>query len=145
MNEPQMNWAAYAVAVVAQMAVGFLWFHPSVMGKMWAKANGVSFEELKPKNPGMVYGITILYTLLFTFFLMTNITGPGQDQAPDGHSYHTVQHGLAHALILTILVILPVLGTPALHEGKPKGWMMVQISYWLVRLAVAGAIISAWR
>ena len=140
-----MNWAAYAVAVVAQMIIGVIWFHPSVMGKMWAKAIGVSIEELKPKNPGMVYGFTILYTLLFTMFLMTNVTGPGQDVAPDGHSYHTFQHGFAHAVILSIMVILPVLGTPALYEGKKKGWMVVQVGYWFVRLVVAAGILSAWR
>ncbi|MFN0032700.1 MAG: DUF1761 domain-containing protein [Flavobacteriales bacterium] len=139
------NWIAYAVAVVAQMVIGFLWFHPSVMGKMWAKAIGTTVEGLKPKNPGMVYGLTILYTLLFTFFLMTNVTGPGQDVAPDGHSYATFQHGLAHAVALTLMVILPVLGTPALFEGKSKGWMIVQVGYWFVRMAVALGILSAWR
>jgi Protein of unknown function (DUF1761) len=145
MEEMQINWAAFAVAVVAQMVIGFLWFHPAVMGKMWAKANGVSIEEMKPKNPGMVYGLTILYTLFFTMFLITNVTGPGQDVAPDGHSYVTFQHGLAHAVILTIMVILPVIGTPALYEGKTKGWMVVQIGYWFARLAVAAGILSAWR
>ena len=141
----QMNWAAYAVAVVAQMVIGFIWFHPKVMGTMWAKSLGVPLEEMKPNNPGMVYGLTTLYTLLFTMFLMTNVTGPGQDVAPDGHSYHTFQHGFAHALILAVMVVLPILGTPALYEGKKKGWMMVQMGYWLVRLIVAAGIISAWR
>ncbi len=141
----QMNWAAFAVAVVAQMVIGFIWFHPAVMGKMWAKSIGISIEDMKPKNPGMVYGLTILYTILFTMWLMTNVTGPGQDVAPDGHSYHTFQHGVVHAFILAIMVILPVLGTPALYEGKTKGWMMVQMGYWTVRLIVAAGIISMWR
>lgn len=145
MEEMNMNWAAFAMAVVAQMVIGFLWFHPSVMGKMWAKAHGVSVEEMKPKNPGLVYGLTTLYTLLFTLWLMTNVTGPGQDTALDEHSFHTFQHGLAHAIILTLMVILPVLGTPALFEGKTKGWMIVQIGYWLLRLVVAAGIISMWR
>lgn len=145
MEEMPMNWAAYAVAVVAQMIIGYIWFHPKVMGTMWAKARGISVEEIMPKNKGMVYGFTILYTLLFTMFIMTNVTGPGQDVAPDGHSYHTFKHGIAHALILTGFVVLPVLGTPALYEGKKKGWMIVQMGYWFVRLIVAAGIISAWR
>jgi hypothetical protein len=145
MEEMQMNWAAFAVAVVAQMVIGFIWFHPKVMGTMWSKASGISLEDMKPKNPGMVYGLTILYTVLFTMFIMTNVTGPGQDVAPDGHSYHTFQHGVVHALILTGFVILPVLGTPALYEGKTKGWMIVQVGYWLVRLIVAAGILSMWR
>ncbi len=139
------NWAAMGVAFVAQMLVGYIWFHPAVMGKMWAKSNGKTFEEMKPKNPGLVYGITILYTLIFIFWIAANVTGPGQDTAPDGHSFHTFQHGLVHALVLTIMVIIPVLGTPSLHEGKPKGWMIAQSGYWFIRLAVAAGILSLWR
>ena len=33
MEEMQINWMAFATAVVAQMIVGYLWFHPAVMGK----------------------------------------------------------------------------------------------------------------
>jgi hypothetical protein len=145
MEQMHMNWAAYAVAVVAQMIFGYLWFHPSVMGKMWAKANGVNVEDMKPKNPAMVYGLTILYTLIFTFWLMINVTGPGQDTHPDGHSFHTFQHGVSHAILLTIMVIIPVLGTPALFEGKKTGWMVVQVGYWFIRMAIAQGIISLWR
>lgn len=145
MEEMHTNWAAFAAAVVAQMGIGYIWFHPKVMGAMWAKALGISIEEMKPKNPGMVYGLTTLYTLLFTLFLLLNVTGPGQDVAPDGHSYHTFQHGIGHAILLTTLVIIPVLGSPALYEGKKKEWMIVQTGYWLLRLIVAAGIISMWR
>ena len=141
MEEMHTNWLAYAVAVVAQMAIGYIWFHPSVMGKKWAEANGRSIEDMKPKNPGLVYGLTMVYTLLNTLFLMVNVTGFGQEAV----QFHTVKHGLFHALIFSILVILPVLGTPSLHEGKPKGWMIVQLGYWFVRVSVAMAILSAWR
>lgn len=141
MENVHLNWAAYAVAVVAQMVIGYLWFHPAVMGKMWAQANGKSIEEMKPKNPGLVYGVTMLYTLLNTLFLMVQVVGPGQEDV----QYHTVKHGLFHALLFSAMVILPVLGTPALHEGKSRNWMLVQFSYWFVRVSVAMAILSMWR
>lgn len=141
----QINWAAFAVAVVVQMVIGYLWFHPAVMGKMWAKANNATVEEMKPKNPGMVYGLTILFTILITFFFVTNVTGPGQEVAPDGHSYKTFQHGLAHAVILTIMVVIPLVCTPALFIGKSLSWMIVQVGYWFLRLAAALGILSAWR
>lgn len=141
MENMNLNWAAYAVAVVAQTIIGYLWFHPAVMGKMWAEANGRTIDEMKPKNPGMVYGLTMLYTLLNTMFLMINVTGFGQEDV----QFHTIKHGLFHAVVFAVLVILPVLGTPSLHEGKPKGWMIVQMGYWFVRLSVAMGILSWWR
>lgn len=145
MEEMHINWLAYGIAVVAQMVLGFIWFHPAVMGKMWAKACGVTVEEMKPSNPGLTYGLTIIYTLVFTFWLMINVTGPGQDVAPDGHSFHTFQHGVAHALLLTIMVITPVIGTPALFEKKGFSYMVVQVGYWFIRMAAAQGILSLMR
>ncbi len=136
-----MNWAAYAVAVVAQMVIGFIWFHPSVMGKMWAKANGISIDDMKPSNPGMTYGLTILYTLLFTMFLTVNVLGPGQEDV----KYHTFQHGVAHAVALTLMIMIPVIGTPMLYEKRSWGWFIVHVGYWFLRMAVAMGILSLWR
>ena len=135
------NWIAYAVAVIAQMIIGYLWFHPAVMGQKWAAANNTTLDEMKPKNPGMVYGLTMLFTLLNTLFLMVNVTGPGQEDM----QFHTFKHGVFHAIVLAITVLLPVLGTPALHEGKSKNWIIVQVGYWFVRYAVAMGILSLWR
>jgi hypothetical protein len=139
--EMHMNWAAYAVAVVAQLIIGFLYFHPALLGKVWAKSINTTVEEMKPKNPGVVYGLTILYTLIFTFWLLINVTGPGQEDM----RYHTFQHGIAHATLLTVMVVIPVLGTPALYENKSAKYMFVQFGYWFVRMAVAQGILSLWR
>lgn len=139
--EMQINWLAMAAAIIVQMVVGFLWFHPSVMGNMWAKANNTTVEGMKPKNPGMVYGLTTLYTILYTLFLYINVAGFGQEDP----KFHTFQHGLAHAGIMTVLVLIPVLGTPALFEGRKKEFMIVQIGYWFLRTALAMGILSLWR
>lgn len=135
------NWIAYAIAVVSQMVIGFVWFHPAVMGKMWAKACGVTVEDMKPSNPGLTYGLTILYTLIFTFWLMINVTGPGQEDV----KFHTFQHGLSHAALLTVMVIIPVIGTPAVFEKKGLNYMIVQCGYWFFRMAVAQGVLSLMR
>ncbi|MBK7691030.1 MAG: DUF1761 domain-containing protein [Bacteroidetes bacterium] len=139
--EMHFNWIAYAVAVVAQMMIGYIWFHPAVMGKMWAKVRGIPVEEIRPKNPGLVYGLTVVYTLFITMFFMLNVTGFGQEDV----KFHTIQHGLFHAVGFGMMVILPLLGTPTLFEGRPKEWMIVQGGYWFVRAAVAMSILSFWR
>lgn len=145
MEEMHINWAAFAVAVVAQMVVGFIWFHPAVMGTKWAKVQGMDPAGMKPANPGMTYGMTILLTLFFTMFLFINVTGPGQDTAPDGHSYVTFQHGLAHAVVLTFLILIPIFGTLAMYERKGWNWFLIQTGYWFLRMAVGFGILSAWR
>ena len=144
--EMHVNWAAYAVAVVAQILIGILYFHPAVMGKTWANAIGADVKSMKPSNPGMTYGLTIVLTLLITMFMVINVTGPGQETDPnDGHSYVTFGHGVVHGLILTIMVIIPVFGTVALYDRKSFTWFAVQTGYWFLRLVVGLGILSAWR
>lgn len=143
--EMHINWAAFAVAVVAQMLVGMIWFNPKVMGKTWARVNGLDVNNMMPEKPGLTYGITFILTIMFTFWLMINVTGPGQDTAPDGHSFHTFQHGLAHAALLSIMVMLPVFGAPGLFEKRGWGWILVHTGYWFFRMAVGAGILSAWR
>lgn len=145
MEEVNMNWLAYFSAVIAQMLIGYIWFHPKVMGTYWAKANGLDFESLRPTHLHRAMLFTLLYTLLFTFFLKINVTGPGQDIAPDGHSYITFQHGLVHACILTLMVIVPVFGTPAQYEKRNWNWAICHVGYWFLRMAVACGILSMWR
>jgi cobalamin biosynthesis protein CobD/CbiB len=139
--EMHINWLAYAVAVIAQMVIGYLWFHPKVMGNKWAEANNSSIEAMKPKNSGLVYGLTLLFTLLCTMFILLNVTGFGQEDI----QFHTIKHGVLHSIMFFVMVLIPVLATPALHEGRSANWYIVQLSYWLVRCTVAFAILSAWR
>lgn len=135
------NWLAYAAAVVAQIIIGFVWFHPAVMGKMWSKATGISVEDMKPKNPALTYGLTILFTIILTFWLAINVLGPGQEDP----KYHTFQHGIAHAALLSLFVVLPILGSPALFERKGGLYIFIQVAYWFLRMAAAQGILSLWR
>ncbi len=141
MEELQINWMAFATAVVAQMIVGYLWFHPAVMGKIWARSLGKTYEDLTPKNPAVTYGIAFLLTLLFTMFLVANVTGPGQEDL----KFHTFQHGIVHAITLALMILLPVFGTPALFEKRDWRWVLVHVGYWFCRIGVAAGILSYWR
>jgi hypothetical protein len=145
MEEMHFNWAAYAVAVVAQMIVGYIWYNPAVMGKMWAQTNGIDEKDMQPKNMGMAVGLSVVLTLLFTMWLMINVTGPGQDTAPDGHSYHTFMHGFAHAVILSIMIMIPVYGMPAIYERRGMKWFLIHVGHWFLRMVVGAGILSAWR
>jgi hypothetical protein len=69
------------------------------------------------------------------------VTGPGQEDV----KFHTFQHGVAHAILLSIMVMLPVFGTPALYEKRSWSWTLCHVGYWFVRMAVAGGILSLWR
>lgn len=137
----EFNWMAIGAAIIAQMAIGYLYFHPSVMGNKWAAANGKTLDEMKPENMGLTMGLTILFTFLFTTFLAVNVTGPGQEAI----EFHTIKHGLFHALVLAITVVMPMFGTQGMYEKRSWNWIFIQTGYWFSRMAVAQAILSFWR
>jgi hypothetical protein len=139
--EMHINWLAVAVAAITPMIVGFVWYHPKVLGGVWMKANGFTEESLKGKNMGLIFGAAFGLSILLALFLNVNVTGFGQEDL----RYHTFQHGVAHACMLTVLVVLPLYGTTALFERRSWSWLLVNVGYWFVTLVIALGVLSAWR
>lgn len=145
MEEMHMNFVAIAVAALMPMIVGFIYYHPKVLGGMWMKANGFTLESIGAGPKPILYGLALVLSFLLAFFLCVNVTGPGQDVAPDGHSYVTFGHGLTHGVIITITVVLPILATLAIFEKRSLNWVIVNVLYWMITICLMAGILSAWR
>ena len=143
--EMHLNWLAIAIAALMPMIVGFIYYHPKAAGGAWMRANGFTLESLGTGPKPMLYGVALGLSFLLSLWVAINVTGPGQDTAPDGHSYATFGHGAAHAVFNTILLLLPILGTLSIFEKRGWSWVFVNLGYWVVTLALMGGILSAWR
>ncbi len=138
------NFIATGLAALIPMIVGFIYYHPKVMGGMWMDANGFKLETLKPPKP-VLYLVSLVLSVLLSLFIQQNVTGPGQDTAPDGHSYHTFSHGLVHGMVLSIMVVIPIFGTMSIFEQKSMKWFGVNVGYWIVTVSLMAGLLSAWR
>lgn len=145
MEEIHVNWAAVAVSALVPMVIGFLYYHPKLAGGAWMKANGFTPESIGNGPKPILYGVALLLSFLLSMWMSSNVTGPGQDVAPDGHSYATFGHGVVHGIINTIFLLLPVLGTLSIFEKRGWGWVFVNLGYWVITFCVMGGILSAWR
>ncbi|HRG68092.1 MAG TPA: DUF1761 domain-containing protein [Saprospiraceae bacterium] len=143
--EPQLNMMAVLVASLIPMIMGFIYYHPKVMGNAWMKSNGFTQESLGNGPKPIWYLVSLVLSFLFAVKFALEVTGPGQDVAPDGHSYVTFQHGMAHGIINTIMIILPIFGTLTIFEKRSWTWAFVNIGYWSLCLIVMQGILSAWR
>lgn len=141
---PEFNWPAVLVAAIVPMVIGFLYYHPKVVGGAWMKANGFTLEGMNPPKP-VLYGIALLLSFMLAMYMSLNVTGPGQDTAPDGHSFATFGHGVVHGVLINLTVLLPVLGTLSIFEKRGWNWVFVNMGYWIITLSVMGGILSAWR
>jgi hypothetical protein len=140
----KVNIISQIIATLIPMIVGFIYYNPKVLGGVWMDANGFKLENMKAPKPILYVGALVLSALL-GLFIHTNVTGPGQDTAPDGHSYHTFGHGFAHGMVISLFVVLPILGTMGIFEQKNLKWLLVNVGYWLVTLILMCGILSAWR
>lgn len=140
----EINFPAVAVAAIMPMIIGFIYYHPKVLGGAWMKANGFTMEGMTPPKP-ILYLVALILSFLLAMFLVANVTGPGQLTAPDGHSYATFGHGAAHGVLITITVVLPILGTMSIFEKRGWSWTFVNLGYWLLTLIAMAGILSAWR
>jgi hypothetical protein len=56
------------IAAAVNMGIGMLWYSPSVFGKRWMKAIGMSSDH-KPKDMGFTYSLMFVASLVTAFAL----------------------------------------------------------------------------
>ncbi|HUN17259.1 MAG TPA: DUF1761 domain-containing protein [Saprospiraceae bacterium] len=165
-----INWLAILVSALVPMLLGFIWYHPKVMGKVWMDACGFKEEDMKStSNMGLIFGISFLMSLLLAFAMNTisyhqtfvanslmNQPGFGDPNsevgkyladymAKYGTNFRTFSHGAAHGILIAgIMIVVPVLTTNALFEKKGFKYIAVNAGYWLITLGLMGGIVCAW-
>jgi hypothetical protein len=157
--ELPINPIAIPVAAVAALVVGFIWYNPKVFGNAWMKASGMTEEQIKGGNMAKIFGLALLFAVLLAILLMqfTNhqwgamaMIGGEPETAKEsfeafmadyGTAFRTFKHGALHGTIFGIFGALPIIGTNALFERKSAKYIFINSGYWIVTLAVMGAIL----
>ncbi|WJJ98323.1 DUF1761 domain-containing protein [Algibacter luteus] len=154
-----INPIAIPIAAIAALVVGFIWYNPKVFGNAWMKASGMTEEKIKGGNMAKIFGLAFVFALLLAVQLMqmTNhqwgalgmVGGDPTGALPSfeafmadyGTAYRTFKHGAFHGTLAGIFVALPIIGTNALFERKSAKYIFINAGYWIVTLAVMGAIL----
>ncbi|WP_104735120.1 DUF1761 domain-containing protein [Hanstruepera ponticola] len=157
--ELPINPIAIPIAAVSALLVGFVWYNPKVFGNAWMKASGMTEEKIKGGNMAVIFGFALLFALLLAILLMqfTNhqwgamgmVGGEPETAKPSfeafmadyGTVFRTFKHGALHGAIFGIFGALPIIGTNALFERKGAKYIFINSGYWIVTLAVMGAIL----
>ncbi len=159
----QMNFLPLIVAAVSTLAVGFVWYNPKVFGGIWMRETGMTEENAKGANMGLIFGMTLFYAFLIAFilqFLVVHQWGAsgmiggdptaakpsyGAFMADYGTTFRTFKHGMLHGFMTGLLFALPVVGTGALYERRSWKYTLVSGGYWVVCCMIMGGIICAWQ
>lgn len=157
----ELNILAIVVASIVPMVVGFVWYNPKVLGTAWMKASGMTEEKIKSGNMAVIFGVSLLLSFLLAFSvngMVIHQVAAGQLVYPNmdaetykafinefGDAHRNFRHGALHGAIAGIFVVLPILGTNALFERKGWKYILVNVGYWTLTLAIMGAILCGWK
>ena len=140
-----VNYIAILVSGIASMAIGFIWYMPSVFGNMWMRAVGADpndkarIKEMQ-KSMGPMYAIMFVLTLVSAYVMARFINVLG---------FTHIEQACKLALALWAGFMFPVSTADAIFGNRSKNsiWTIVWMNglhNLVVQLAVA-AIIFYWR
>lgn len=158
----EINFLAILAAAASALVVGFIWYNPAVFGTAWMKAADMSKEKMEGANMAKIFIMTFIFAILLAMSIMPmvvhqmgafSLTQGELGMLPSYESfmneyaneYRTFKHGAFHGVIAGIFVALPILGTNALFERKSAKYILINTGYWIVTMAVMGAIICGWQ
>lgn len=130
-----MHWLAQILAALGPLVVGFIWYNPKVFGKAWMASTGMTEEKAKQGNMPMIFGVSLVVAFLITMPL-------GYIVNHDPASLHPCVHGMMHGAMIAFFIAMPVIVTHALYEQKSFKYIAINAGYWIVSMAVMGAILD---
>ncbi len=159
----EMNFGAIIVAALCTLPIGFIWYNPKVFGTVWMRESGMTEEKAKGANMLKVFGLTLLFSVMISFFLppivihqigALQLTGGEPAKALPSYTafmndyanhFRTFKHGALHGAMAGIFLVLPVIGINAQFERKSWKYILINAGYFIVCLAIMGGIHCAWK
>ncbi|MCB2197923.1 DUF1761 domain-containing protein [bacterium] len=135
MDASQINHLAVIVAAISDMAVGALWYSPLLFYKGWMDVNRFSEEDLKKGNPAVIYGLTLVFSLIISYNLAFFLADEGTD----------LMWGLTAGLLAGVGWATMSFATIGLFERRSAKYILINSGYIIVAFAVKGIILGAWR
>lgn len=133
-----VNFLAVVAASVIAMVVGFIWFSKAFFGKVWMEYLGETEESMKAAQGkmGPYYLLAFLGAILIAYVLAHIVFYVGAA---------TFTEGVQTGFWVWLGFIVPVLLGGVLWENKPWKIFYINVSYYIVSLALMGGTLALWR
>lgn len=127
-----MNWIAIVVAVVVNIALGFLWFSPVLFLKPW--------QALRPdKTPPSGTASPLLYVITMAGTFVSAVT---LDWIMELANARSLAGGLIIGLYAGLGLVAPAILSDNLYNERPFKLYLIVAGFPVLGLAVMGAIIG---
>lgn len=131
-----VSWVGVIVAAIAQMVIGFAWYSNSLFGKQWRAEMKMSDAEANAKwkdgmSKTMIMGLVTAALMAFVLSNLARTVTAG-----------TMSSGAVLGFWMWLGFILPLQAGDVLWGRASQKLLMINSGYWLITLAVMGAIVS---
>lgn len=163
----EVNFLMSALAALIPMIMGSIWYGP-LFGKAWMKEMGFTEESMKGANMALIFGLSFVCSFFIAVMLQTLVihqwgafqllqssegfveqTGKGYELYKNfkenfGDTHRSFGHGALHGGMIGLVLVGSIITIKALFERKTFKYIAINISYWIVTLAVMGGILCQW-
>ena len=131
---------AVALAAVATMVVGFLWYSPLLFARPWMVAMGYDPDDKAKlaemqKGAGVMYSIALVASLVSAFVLAKILVGM---------TIASPLYGMKVAFAVWLGFVATVQLTDKLFGQRPTKLFLINTGYQLVCYLVMGVILGKW-
>jgi hypothetical protein len=123
-----VSYVAVLIAAAAHIVLGYVWYMPMVFGKRYEAATGRTLPTGMPAPMTIVY--MVVSALLAAYGLGLLFGGIG------------LVNGAVWGALIWLYFAAPVSAAAVVFEGRSWMWWVISAGYWLVGLAIMGAIVG---
>ena len=133
-----INWIALFVASLIPFVTGFIFYHPKVAGTKWMVAAGLTEEQLKGANMGLIFGVSFILNFMIAFGIQFFVIHQW------GMIGVLIRHGAMHGGFAGLLIASAIIGVNSMFERRSFSYILINGIYWIITLALVGGLVCAW-
>ena len=161
----QFNFLYIILAALIPVFVGFIYYHPKLVGGAWMKSTGLTEEKMKTGNMAIILGVSLVLSFLMASTLAMLVThqtdlhsmfngfdGYGVEGSQisnilteaftiTGDRYISFGHGAVHGTMLGLFLVFPIMAINNLFERRPFKLTIINAVYWIITLALMGGVL----
>ena len=128
------SYLAIVLAALIPMVLGYIWYHPKVLGTAWMNSLGITEEKLKEGNMGMIMGLAFALALFLAWRMndYASHTEPGMSQFVHGFFHGAYSMGLPAAVVLV---------SNGLFQRNTATNLIINALYWILALGLMGSFL----
>eukprot|EP00439_Symbiodinium_sp_Y106_P089629 s1_g2165.t1 len=128
-----INWLAVLGAIVANMAVGAIWYSPLAAGKAWMESTGRTEEDIE--GGGSAMALVSVAAILNAVIMAVLANGLG---------ISTALGGAGLGLLIWLGFVMPTNWIEVLFDRKSYRTCIINNGNFIITMPLMGAIIGQW-